>query len=286
MQTPSRDLNQQGQDQELNHPDMDPMKEERHVYTDMLKVAPDKVKDAIYARLMHMQGLTEEFKPECYIQVYLPYVGQINCIPDAQDIPRSLHPEVRGQERPQSSESRVAVSGDCQAELNPKQGPVSTGQYITSQGRTASEVSRPTRLQEVVLAPTCTRTSLPTLRHALSMTGPGPLLAAAAAGGSVAFWLLIGQFALKMGRIRLMTCGNHVLSHGIGPGIYAVLFPVLARLSARVQGLFSLLPECFPRRGNVQLRPLRSSADGGAASNSMAGSCQDVSHFIIYLERG
>ena len=49
---------------------------------------------------------------------------------------------------------------------------------------------------------------------------------------------------------------------------------------------FFTFNSCFPRRGNVQLRTLRSSADGGAASNSMAGSCQDVFHFIIYLEWG
>ena len=284
MQTPPRDLKQQGQDQELYHPDMDPVKKEHHDYTDMLKVAPDKVKDANYARLMHMQGLTEETKPECYIQVYLPYVDQTNCIPGAQDIPSSLHPEVRGQERPLSSESRVAVSGDCQAELNPKQGPVSAGQYITSQGRTASEVSRPTRLQEVVLAPTCTRTSLPTLRHVLSMTGPGPLLAAAAAGGSVASWLLIGQCALKMGRIRSMTCGNHALSHGIGPGITQYFSPYWHDSQPDYK-------DSFPCCRNVSLAAAMCSSGHsdrlqteGQLTNSMAGSCQDVTHSIIYLE--
>ena len=219
IQTPPRGPRKLGQDQELHHPDMDPMKEEHHAYAHMLKVTPDRIEDANYARLMHMQGLTEEIKSQRHVQVNPPHESKINRIPDAQDIPRCLLPEVRGQERPPLSESRVAVSEVCQAGSNPMQGPVSAGQHITSQGRPASEASRPARLQEVVLTPTCTRMSLPTLRQVLSLTGLGLLLAAAAAGGSVAFWLLIGQFALKMGRIRSMTCGNHSRSHGIGPGI-------------------------------------------------------------------
>ena len=110
---------------------MDPMKEEHHAYAHMLKVTPDRIEDANYVRLMHMQGLTEEIKSQHHIQVNPPHESKINRIPDAQDIPRCLLPEVRGQERPPLSESRVAVSEGCQAESNPMQGPVSTGQHIT-----------------------------------------------------------------------------------------------------------------------------------------------------------
>ena len=72
---------------------------------------------------------------------------------------------------------------------------------MMTQGTGAPDASLPRLLQTDTPTRTMTLSSRPTLRQALTMPGPGPLLATAAAGGSTAYSAAIGQVALKMGRM-------------------------------------------------------------------------------------
>ena len=93
-----------------------------------------------------------------------------------------------------------------------------------NQGTGPPDASLPRLRQTDTPTRTMTLSSLPTLRQALTMPGPGPLLATAAAGGSTAISAAIGQVALKMGRMMSTPGVNHPRSHGIGRGTtqYAV----------------------------------------------------------------
>ena len=247
----------------------------------MLEAAPSEIKRTNYAMHMPMQRIIEETESEHHLRVYSPRENQVKCITDVQDFPRSLHPEARGQERPPLSESREAINASCQAELNPVQGPGSPRLDITSQRRPASEANLPPRLQQAMPMPTCTRVSLPTLRHVLSMTGLGLLLTAAAAGGSTAFWLLIGQYALKMGRFRLMTCTNGSRSHGIGSDTTQYSTPHWPASPVRYKDSFPCLrsvPLAAALSGSGHSDRLQR---GEQLPNSMAGSCQSVSLHVL-----
>ena len=136
---------------------------------------------------------------------------------------------------------------------------------MMNQGTGAPDASLPRLLQTDTPTRTMTLSSRPILRQALTMPGPGPLLATAAAGGSTAYSAAIGQVALKMGRMMSTPGVNHPRSHGIGRGTTQYAVPDRPAREERYKDFFP----CFwsvPLGAASSLQPERAAicADGSS----------------------
>ena len=143
---------------------------------------------------------------------------------------------------------------------------------MTGQGTSSPEANLPRLLQRATPPGAATRISLPTLRHRLTGSGLGLLLATAtaAAGGLTATSALIGQFSLKFPRMKSTPGLNHLLSHGIGAATTQYLAPDRPGRGGGDKDFVFLLVECSAecgislRRASVGWRP------GRAGSSSVA----------------
>lgn len=141
---------------------------------------------------------------------------------------------------------------------------------MTGQGTSPPDVSLPRLLQRATPPASATRTSLPTLRHRLTGSGPGLLLAAAAAGGLTATSALIGQFSLKISRMKSTPGLNHLLSHGIGAATTQYLAPDRAGRGGGDKDFVFLLVECSAECGILLWRASVGWRPGSAGSSSVA----------------